>query len=63
MQRAGSVVLGDLETANLVAMDLVGAVGQAQRALVGVHAGQLEHLADAAGAVQLQAAPCPTSRH
>src|SRR5262249_34977817 len=50
------VVLGDLEPADLIAMDLVRAVGQAQRALVGVHAGQLEDLADAARAMQLQAA-------
>ncbi|MDP1837713.1 MAG: hypothetical protein Q8L19_04355, partial [Reyranella sp.] len=31
---AGLVVFGDLETADLVAMDLVRTVGQAQRALM-----------------------------
>ena len=36
-------------------MDLVRTVGQAERALVGVHAGELEDLADAARAMQLQA--------
>ena len=38
-------------------MNLVRAVGQAQRALVGIHAGQLEDLADAAGAMQLKFNP------
>ncbi len=52
----GLVVLRDLEAADLVAMNLVRTVGQAQRALMGVHAGQLEDLADAAGAMELQAA-------
>src|SRR5262249_3739213 len=55
-RRRSSVVLGDLHAADLVAMDLVGAVGETQRALVGVHAGELEDLADAARAMQLQAA-------
>src|SRR3990167_11149807 len=54
--KSGLVVLGDFPPAALVAMNLVGTVGQAQRALVGVHAGELEDLAYTAGTMELQAA-------
>ena len=56
-------MLGDLHAADLVAMDFVRTVGQAQRALVRVHAGELEDLRDAAGTVQLQPAWAPNQPH
>ena len=47
-------MLAEFPLGDRVAVHFVRTVGQAQRALVGVHAGQLEDLADAAGAMRRQ---------
>ena len=61
-------VLAQLQLADLVAVHLVRAVGEAQRARVGVGAGEEEVVGDAGGAVGLDrpvdapAAPCSAPR-
>src|SRR4029453_17925504 len=60
---ATSIVVGQLELADLVAVYLVGAVGQAKRPRAGPHAGELEVVRHAAATVCLDRPVDHLERH